>query len=156
MHGIKFYIKKSLSPLSFQMKKRIFRKIVNSEQKHFFNKVNVYWESCWRLAPSPLILFIQTKPFILRTVESNPWYHDWLHYPEVQGVDARRQMQKEILLVGAVHACSRVVVSGGKMATLGDASAPGVNGLIQQFTAITGKYWHFAFAGIFAQAISLE
>uniref|UniRef100_A0A8C1FXV2 UBX domain-containing protein n=1 Tax=Cyprinus carpio TaxID=7962 RepID=A0A8C1FXV2_CYPCA len=47
-------------------------------------------------------------------------------------------MQKEILLVGAVHACSRVVVSGGKMATLGDASAPGVNGLIQQFTAITG------------------
>ncbi|XP_071781226.1 UBX domain-containing protein 7 [Centroberyx gerrardi] len=31
-----------------------------------------------------------------------------------------------------------VVVCGGKMAALGDASAPGVNGLIQQFTAITG------------------
>lgn len=65
-------------------------------------------------------------------------------------------MWREILLVDAVHACSRVVVSGGKMATLGDASAPGVNGLIQQFTAITGKYWHFTFVGIFAQAISLE
>lgn len=36
------------------------------------------------------------------------------------------------------HYC--VVVGGGKMATLGDASAPGLNGLIQQFTAITGKY----------------
>lgn len=32
-----------------------------------------------------------------------------------------------------------VVVCGGKMAALGDTSAPGVNGLIQQFTAITGK-----------------
>ncbi|XP_028988144.1 UBX domain-containing protein 7 [Betta splendens] len=31
-----------------------------------------------------------------------------------------------------------VVVCGGKMAALGDTSAPGVNGLIQQFTAITG------------------
>ncbi|KAM3603655.1 uncharacterized protein V6R79_000202 [Siganus canaliculatus] len=31
-----------------------------------------------------------------------------------------------------------VVVCGGKMAALGDSSAPGVNGLIQQFTAITG------------------
>ncbi|XP_019959447.1 UBX domain-containing protein 7 [Paralichthys olivaceus] len=31
-----------------------------------------------------------------------------------------------------------VVVCGGKMAALGDASAPGMNGLIQQFTAITG------------------
>lgn len=48
-----------------------------------------------------------------------------------------------------MHACSRVVVSGGKMATLGDASAPGVNGLIQQFTAITGKYSRFAFVGDF-------
>uniref|UniRef100_A0A3P9KUP9 UBX domain protein 7 n=1 Tax=Oryzias latipes TaxID=8090 RepID=A0A3P9KUP9_ORYLA len=34
------------------------------------------------------------------------------------------------------HMC--VVVCGGKMAALGDTSAPGVNGLIQQFTAITG------------------
>lgn len=33
-----------------------------------------------------------------------------------------------------------VVDSGGKMAALGDASGPGLNGLIQQFTAITGKY----------------
>lgn len=32
-----------------------------------------------------------------------------------------------------------VVVCGGKMAALGDTSAPGANGLIQQFTAITGK-----------------
>lgn len=32
-----------------------------------------------------------------------------------------------------------VVVCGGKMAALGDTSALGVNGLIQQFTAITGK-----------------
>ncbi|XP_031150160.1 UBX domain-containing protein 7 [Sander lucioperca] len=31
-----------------------------------------------------------------------------------------------------------VVVCGGKMAALGDTSAPGVNGLIQQFTSITG------------------
>ncbi|TST47711.1 UBX domain-containing protein 7 [Bagarius yarrelli] len=31
-----------------------------------------------------------------------------------------------------------VVDSGGKMAALGDASGPGLNGLIQQFTAITG------------------
>ncbi|XP_072297577.1 UBX domain-containing protein 7 [Eucyclogobius newberryi] len=31
-----------------------------------------------------------------------------------------------------------VVVCGGKMAALGDNSAPGMNGLIQQFTAITG------------------
>ncbi|KAK5859972.1 hypothetical protein PBY51_021486 [Eleginops maclovinus] len=31
-----------------------------------------------------------------------------------------------------------VVVCGGKMAALGNTSAPGVNGLIQQFTAITG------------------
>ncbi|KAM8838544.1 UBX domain-containing protein 7 isoform 1-T1 [Synchiropus picturatus] len=31
-----------------------------------------------------------------------------------------------------------VVVCGGKMAALGDTSATGVNGLIQQFTAITG------------------
>ncbi|XP_068426948.1 UBX domain-containing protein 7 [Clinocottus analis] len=31
-----------------------------------------------------------------------------------------------------------VVVCGGKMAALGDTSAPEVNGLIQQFTAITG------------------
>ncbi|CAB1326048.1 unnamed protein product [Coregonus sp. 'balchen'] len=31
-----------------------------------------------------------------------------------------------------------VVVGGGKMAALGDASTPGVNGLIQQFTSITG------------------
>ncbi|XP_070701828.1 UBX domain-containing protein 7 [Pempheris klunzingeri] len=31
-----------------------------------------------------------------------------------------------------------VVVCGGKMAALGDTSAPGANGLIQQFTAITG------------------
>ncbi|XP_051944041.1 UBX domain-containing protein 7 [Hippocampus zosterae] len=31
-----------------------------------------------------------------------------------------------------------VVVCGGKMAALGDTSAPGLNGLIQQFTAITG------------------
>lgn len=33
-----------------------------------------------------------------------------------------------------------VVDSGGKMAALGDASGPALNGLIQQFTAITGKY----------------
>ncbi|XP_006637961.2 UBX domain-containing protein 7 [Lepisosteus oculatus] len=33
---------------------------------------------------------------------------------------------------------SGVVISGGKMAALGDASTPGLNGLIQQFTAITG------------------
>lgn len=32
-----------------------------------------------------------------------------------------------------------VVVCGGKMAALGDTTALGVNGLIQQFTAITGK-----------------
>lgn len=36
-----------------------------------------------------------------------------------------------------------VVDSGGKMAALGDASGPGLNGLIQQFTAITGKYLHY-------------
>lgn len=36
--------------------------------------------------------------------------------------------------------CIYVVVCGGKMAALGDTSAPGVNGLIQQFTAITGKF----------------
>ncbi|XP_028833491.1 UBX domain-containing protein 7 [Denticeps clupeoides] len=42
-------------------------------------------------------------------------------------------------MVGSsAHAQCRVVVGGGKMATLGDASAPGLNGLIQQFTAITG------------------
>lgn len=32
-----------------------------------------------------------------------------------------------------------VVVCGGKMAALGDTTALGVNGLIRQFTAITGK-----------------
>lgn len=31
-----------------------------------------------------------------------------------------------------------VVDSGGKMAAVGDAAAPGLNGLIQQFTSITG------------------
>lgn len=39
-----------------------------------------------------------------------------------------------------------VVVCGGKMAAHGDSSALGVNGLIQQFTAITGKIvYHFRF-----------
>ncbi|XP_076837733.1 UBX domain-containing protein 7 [Brachyhypopomus gauderio] len=41
-------------------------------------------------------------------------------------------------LVSCPPAYCSVVDSGGKMATLGDASAPGLNGLIQQFTAITG------------------
>ena len=45
------------------------------------------------------------------------------------------QGEKSLLRMRHIY----VVVCGGKMAALGDTSALGVNGLIQQFTAITGK-----------------
>lgn len=66
----------------------------------------------------------------------NYYAHNASHFVQTMTHGARAvQGEKSVLRTRHIY----VVVCGGKMAALGDTTALGVNGLIRQFTAITGK-----------------